>query len=183
MEVVAVPGDADAALGVEQDQLPGQMVRVVADKAVFHRGNGPVHQLHPHGGAPLPVPVQRLGPLLGVPGGHVPGNGGGIGQTQVKKPRSRVGKQGGDVVADGIALGLPLLGHDVADIDLQGVGLPDRLHDAIHQQIGDDAGVQAAGPQDDHIRVGDGGDRLRQGLGPGGDQTHLADAAVLLLLQ
>ena len=31
MEVVAVPGDADTALGVEQNQLPGQMVRVVAD--------------------------------------------------------------------------------------------------------------------------------------------------------
>ena len=92
-----------------------------------------------------------------------------------------MGEDGGDVVGYGVALRLPLLGHDVADIDLQGVGLPDRLHDAIHQQIGDDAGVQAAGPQDDHIRVGDGGDRLRQGLGPGGDQTHLADAAVLLL--
>ncbi|CAN4032092.1 DNA (cytosine-5-)-methyltransferase, partial [Dysosmobacter welbionis] len=67
------------------------------------------------------------------------------------------GEDGGDVVGYGVALRLPLLGHDVADIDLQGVGLPDRLHDAIHQQIGDDAGVQAAGPQDDHIRVGDGG--------------------------
>ena len=147
---------ADIPLVVQLYQLPGQVAGVMAHQAVFHRGHRAADDLHPQGLHGLPVAENGLCSLLGIALHHCRGNGGGIGQAQVKQPRAGVLEQGADVVGHRVALGFAILGHDVADIDLQGVGLPDRLHDAIHQQIGDDAGVQAAGPQDDHVRVRNG---------------------------
>ena len=86
------------------------------------------------------------------------------------------------MVGNGVALRLPLLGHNIAHVHLQCVGGLDGLHDATHQKVWDDAGVEAPGTQDDHVRVPDGGHRRRQSLGVLRDQPYLADAAVLPLL-
>ena len=91
-------------------------------------------------------------------------------------------KQRPDMVRGSIPLCLPLLRHDITDVNFQGTGLPDGLHDTIHQQVGDDAGIQAPRRQHHHLRLPDGLHRLRQGLGTAGQQIHPADAAVLLLL-
>ena len=156
------------------------MAGVMAHIAVFHRGHRAVHDLHPQRLARLLVTAQQLGAFLGIPGGHALGNGGGIGQAQVEKSLGRVLENSADMVRDRIPLRLPLLSHDVADIDLQAVAVPDSVHDAVHQEIGDDAGVEAARPQHHHVRLPDGADRVRQRLGMLRHQPHLADAAVLL---
>ena len=91
-------------------------------------------------------------------------------------------KQRADMVRGSIPLCLPLLRHDITDVNFQGTGLPDGLHDAIHQQVGDDAGIQASGPQDDQIRMVDGVDALFQGLRMLRYQPHPGDPAVLPLL-
>ena len=87
------------------------------------------------------------------------------------------------MVGHGVALGLPVLGHDVADIDLQGVGAADGLPHPVHQQIGDDAGVEAPRPQQNEVGLPDGPQRLGEGGRPLRQQAHPGDAAVLLLLE
>ena len=87
------------------------------------------------------------------------------------------------MVRGGHALGLPVLGHDVADVDLQRVGGTHRVGNAVHQQVGDDAGVKAAGAQEDQLRLPDGPHRLRQSLWVLGQQADALNAAVLLLLE
>ena len=90
-------------------------------------------------------------------------------------------ENGADMVRDRIPLRLPLLGHDVADVDLQAIAVPDGVYDAVHQQVGDDAGIKAAGPQHHHVCLPDGTDRVRQRLGMLRQEPHLTDPAVLPL--
>jgi len=62
---------------------------------------------------------------------------------------------GADVVGGGVAIGLAGLGDDVADVDHPRVGAADRARDAAHEQVGDDAGVQTARPDDDGVGLCD----------------------------
>ena len=80
-------------------------------------------------------------------------------------------------------LGLAVLGHDVADVELEGLGAAHRLGDPVHQQVGDHAGVEAPRPQQDELGLPDGLHRRGQGGGPLGQEPDAADAAVLLLLK
>ena len=100
----------------------------------------------------------------------------------MEQPRQGVLEDGLDVVGVGVALGLPLLGHDVGDINFQRVGVHDGLGDALHQQVGDDGGVEAPGAQEDHIRLPDGLQGAFQGRGALRQETDPPDAAVLPLL-
>ena len=87
------------------------------------------------------------------------------------------------MVAGGVALRLPVLGHNVAHIELQGVRLDDGLRHPLHQQIGDHTGVEAPRPQQDQVRLPDGLQGGGQGPGPLRDQGHMVDPAVLLLFE
>ena len=86
-----------------------------------------------------------------------------------------------DVVRVGVTLRLSLLGHDVGNIDLQGVGGGNGPRDALHQQVRDDAGIQAPRPQQDHIRLGDGVQRRLEGRGTLRQKPYPPDTAVLPL--
>ena len=55
-----------------------------------------------------------------------------------------------------IAIGFPGLGHHIAHVDLHGLGPDHCIPDAGHDQTGQHAGIQAAGPQDDGIGLQDG---------------------------
>ena len=60
-----------------------------------------------------------------------------------------------DVVERGEVVGFAGLGGDVADVD-HGTERPaDRLRHALDQQVGQDAGVEAAGTEDDQVGVED----------------------------
>src|SRR5690242_1703535 len=59
-----------------------------------------------------------------------------------------------------IAVGLAVLGHQVADVDLLRLGGANRGGDSLDEQVGQDAGVQVARTDHDHIGALDGADRL-----------------------
>ncbi len=84
------------------------------------------------------------------------------------------------MVADREVVRLAVLGGDVADVDLRRLRDRQRLADAIDQQVGQDAGQQAAGPDDDDVGLEDGADRLRVGLDVGGLEEDLLDARAAL---
>ena len=86
------------------------------------------------------------------------------------------------MVGNGIALRLPLLRHHIADIQLNGLALLNSIRDAVHQQIGDNAGIETSGGQHDHVSVQNGLYCRVQRLGMLRQQAHTADAAVLLFL-
>ena len=69
----------------------------------------------------------------------------------------------------------------IADRDLGRVRGRDFPGNAVHQQIGDDAGIQTAGAKDDQIGLPDGIDGGLQRGGPLRDQGHMGDAAILFL--
>ena len=48
------------------------------------------------------------------------------------------------------------LRHQVADVDLGGGRFDNRLRNAAHQQVGDEAGEQRSRTDRDHVGVGDG---------------------------
>ena len=78
------------------------------------------------------------------------------------------------------ALFLGIVSGLFQDVYFHGIAGGDGVHNAVHQQVGDDAGIQAARGQDDEIRLADRLHRLRQGLGLIRTQPDPADAAALL---
>ena len=90
-------------------------------------------------------------------------------------------KNGLDMVCVGVALRLPFLCHDVGDVDFQRVCVRDGLGYPLHQQVGDDAGIQASGSQEDHVRLPDGLQGGLQGRRALRKQPYPPDAAVLPL--
>ncbi len=63
------------------------------------------------------------------------------------------------------SIGLPMLGHQIADINDLRLGRADGLGHAIHQQIGQDAGIEIARAKHDHIGPADDVNRLITWLG------------------
>ena len=134
-------------------------------------GQGPGDGLHPQGLDGRPIHHDGGGVLLPVPLHQAGAHRRGVAQAQIHQSRPGVVEQGLYVVRGGHALGLPVLGHDVADVRSQRVGGTHRVGNAVHQQVGDDAGVKAAGAQEDQLRLPDGPHRLRQGLWVLGQQA------------
>ena len=70
------------------------------------------------------------------------------------------------MVGGGVAIGLAGLGHHVAHVDAPGARAADGPGDAGHEQVGDDAGVEAPRAQDDEVGAVEGLDGLVEGLDP-----------------
>ena len=81
-----------------------------------------------------------------------------------------------------VAVSLAVLGHDVQDVFPNRPGAADGLADAVDQEIGDDAGIEAPRPDDDDIRLTDGVDAVLKRLRVLRHKAHLPDAAVVDLL-
>ena len=93
---------------------------------------------------------------------------------------AEVSLDGAHVIGGGVAVGLAGLRDDVADVDHPRVGAADRARDAADEQVGDDAGVQAARPDDDGVRLGDLLDRLLGGGGVFGLEIDVLDGRLVL---
>ncbi|MNP52959.1 hypothetical protein D3C76_1473870 [compost metagenome] len=65
------------------------------------------------------------------------------------------------MIADGIVVRFARLGHDIADEDFDRIRFYNGLSQLGNQQVGQDAGVQAAGSAQNGIRVPDCLKRLR----------------------
>ena len=105
-----------------------------------------------------------------------------VGKAEIEQLLAGVIKQGADVVHLGVALGFAVLRHDIHDVELHGVGSGDRGGDAVRDQVRHDARVEAAGADDDKVRLLD---RLQHGRHGGGtlrQQLHAADPLIGVLL-
>ena len=89
-----------------------------------------------------------------------------VGQHVGEQARPHVALQRLHMVAETEAVGLARLGGHVADVHLQGSGGADGLDDVLHQQVGQDAGEEAARPGHDEIGLQDGPQGLRVGPHP-----------------
>ncbi len=72
-----------------------------------------------------------------------------VANNQVKEIRTHMLLQHADMIATGVPVGLTGLGRHVADIDLQSPGCANRGPDIPDHQIRQDAGIQAARPDQD----------------------------------
>ena len=68
------------------------------------------------------------------------------------------------MVARGVALCLAVLRHHIQYQCLHGAAAPDRIRDAVHKEIWDDARIEAPRPEDDEIGPGNGLQTVRQRL-------------------
>ena len=69
------------------------------------------------------------------------------------------------------------LGHQVADVDLGGRRLDDRLGNSAHQQIGNQAGEERSGADGDQVSIGNRFQRLRHRAYVGRNEKQFADAS------
>ena len=86
------------------------------------------------------------------------------------------------MVGGGIAFGLSILSHDVADIGPQG-GVRNGVCNTIHQQVWDHTGIETARPQQNEIRPGTASSASGLALGRSGTKANLGDPAVLCLFK
>ena len=84
------------------------------------------------------------------------------------------------VVVDSVALGLAGLRGEIADVELQRRRSLDGLHHSLHQEIGQDRGVERARAHDDELGVEDGLRGFRVDLHAVGLEEDVADRPVLL---
>ena len=96
----------------------------------------------------------------------------------VEEVAADVGLDGVEVLAHREAEGLARLAGHVADVDLDRGAGPERLDHAVHQQVGEDRGVERTGADDHHLGVEDGGLRLRVDRRRGGLEEDPVDPAV-----
>ena len=78
------------------------------------------------------------------------------------------------------AVGFAGLGHQVADMDFDGGGCGDGAGDIFHQEVGQDAGIDVAGAEDDGVGAGDGGEDGGMDIG-GGIQIDVVNTDVQLV--
>ena len=78
----------------------------------------------------IEIVVQGLGVVLGVVGAEFGGDGGGVEHGVVEDLATSVVKDGLDVLRGGKSGALVGLGHQVADIDAQGLGTADGFGDS-----------------------------------------------------
>ena len=83
-----------------------------------------------------------------------------VGQYQIHPPPLQVAVDLPQMVADLIAVRLPRLGHQVADVEDRSFGLADGLDHLLRDQVRQDACVEAAGAENDEVTVQDPGDDL-----------------------
>ena len=70
---------------------------------------------------------------------------------QVEAAGRQVALQRGHVVGHAVAVSLPRLGGQVADVDDRGADVDERLSQIAQQEVGQDAGVEAARAEDDQV--------------------------------
>ena len=104
----------------------------MAGKVSGRRRQRPLDQLDAHLRDALTVDRQRLRALGTVALRQLRRDGRGIGKAQLHHVRRTVAQQRRQMVGGGVALGLAVLRHDVADVDLLRVGRGDGLRHAVH---------------------------------------------------
>ena len=105
------------------------------------------------------------------------GDGGGVDDGVVEDALAGVVVEDFYVLAGGKAEALVGLGHEVADVDAACGRGGEGLWNAVHEQVGDERGVEGAGAEGDEVSGGDGGDGFGERRRIGGVEHELVDAA------
>ena len=84
-----------------------------------------------------------------------------VDQDNVHPARPQVLVEHAQMVADPVTVRLPRLGDQVADIEDRRAASPDGLDHLGRDQVREDAGIEAAGAEDDEVAVEDAGHDLR----------------------
>src|SRR5216683_6731543 len=104
------------------------------------------------------VDGHRFGTLGAVAAGHVGRDGLAIGDDPIDDAGRDVFEDGAEMIGKGVAGGFAGLGHQIGDVDAGGPGLGDGGCNLRDQEIGEDAGVERAGSEEDEVGVLDGFD-------------------------
>ena len=131
----------------------------------------------------LAVDAQQLRVLFTVSRGELMRDGRIVGKAEVDDPLPPVTLQGFQMIGGGVALGLAVLRHDIADVKLLRVRRADRVGHAVDEQVRDHARIKASRAEQDEVGLRNSTEGGGQGLGLGRDQIHMVDAAVLLLFR
>ena len=87
------------------------------------------------------------------------------------------------MVGGGVALGLAVLRHDVADVKLLRVGRADGVGHAVDKQIRDHARIKTSRAEQNEVGLRNGTERVGQRLWVLRHERNVVDAAVLLLFR
>ena len=87
------------------------------------------------------------------------------------------------MVGGGVALGLAVLRHDIADVKLLRVRRADRVGHAVDEQVRDHARIKASRAEQDEVGLRNSAERVGQRLRALRHERNMVDAAVLLLFR
>ena len=87
------------------------------------------------------------------------------------------------MVGGGVALGLAVLRHNVADVKLLRVRRADRVGHAVDEQVRDHARIKASRAEQDEVGLRNSAERVGQRLRVLRHKRNVVDAAVLLLFR
>lgn len=128
-------------------------------------------------------PAQSARISLNLKGAFTPiaaQNGGGDGspidEHAIEKPLVGMIIYGANVIRERIAVRFARLGHQVRYIDAFRPRPSNRVRNAPYQQIGNQAGIEGAGAQENQVRLVNRLEDFRQRPGGRGQETYAADA-------
>src|ERR1017187_5390489 len=155
---------AAAAFLGQGDHYGGSGGGVVAD-LVGVAGEVAGHDLQPHLHEGVDIVLHGEGGLPGVALLEGAGDEADVDHGVVEELAAGVAVEHAHVIAGAEFIGFAGLPHEVDEVALEGGRGTDGGGDAVHQQIGDDAGEQRTGAEGDQVGLGDGG----EGGGHGAD--------------
>src|SRR4029077_9445358 len=153
----------------------GEAAGVVADlAALLQQVGGEVGQSHSFELAERGP--DNLGALFAIAAQHLRGSRSAIDHRRVKYPNAGVCVDGADVIGDGVALGLAGLRHEISNVNALGIRASDSFCDAFDQEIGNDAGVERAGADENQVCVVKRREHFGERTHAAGDETNTADS-------
>jgi len=141
------------------EEKTGEAGGVVADDAVLleqiagDEANFPTEDF-------VAVEADRFGALGAVTADDFWGSSFVIGDDSIDEATADVVLDGAEVIAESVVGGFAGLGHEIGDVDAGSFGTGDSASNFRNEEIGDDAGVERAGPHEDEVGLLDGFDGL-----------------------
>ena len=118
---------------------------------------------------------DRLSALRAIAASNVGRDGLAIGDDPIDHAGPDVFLNSAKMIREGVAGGFPGLGHEIGNVDSRGFGFGNRVGDFWNQEIGEDAGVEGAGPKEDEVRMFDGFDDSGKRTDTGGRELEFLD--------
>ena len=152
----ASEGNSSGLYGLAAEEFfkeeAGEAIGVVADDAVFFEEiveDDAETELLERG----EVDGNGFGALGAVAASDFGGDGLAIGNDPIDNSMADVGLDDAQMIGEGIAGGFARLGHEIGDVDPRSFGFGDGAGNFRNHQIGENAGVERAGTEEDQISL------------------------------